>query len=239
MYLRSRPFYHYRPQCWAQAIGVSVKIVSTNVSTAKTVVHNGKEIKTGIFKKPTPAEAVIEKLNIIGDEQADLVNHGGEHKAVYAFAAEHYSYWRGVLENSTLSAGRFGENFTVEGLAEDQIKIGDQLRFGTALLEVSQPRVPCFKLGIALDNKMAPNLFTKNYCTGVYFRVLQPGVAKTGDTVERVESQPHEVTVRALFQSFFDKDYSGAADVMAAALALDTLAPEWKSKLEKRLLAKG
>lgn len=212
-----------------------MKIVSTNISRAKTVQYNGKEIKTGIFKVPTTEPVAIEELNIVGDEQADLINHGGAHKAVYAFSAEHYDYWRGVLENGKLSAGVFGENFTVSDLSEDAIRIGDQLRFGTALLEVSQPRVPCFKLGIALGNKMAPNLFTRNYCTGVYFRVLEPGVAKTGDAVTLVKQSAHSISVRALFQSYFDKDFAGATDVLSEALGLDELAPEWKVKLTKRL----
>ena len=212
-----------------------MKIISTNISRSKTVLYNGKELKTGIFKVPTFDEVTIEKLNIIGDEQADLIYHGGEHKAVYAFSFNHYDYWKGVLENSNLSHGVFGENFTLSNLAEENVKIGDQFRFGTALLEVSQPRVPCFKLGIALNNKHAVKLFRKSYCTGVYFRVLEPGITKTGDTVLIEKKPTHGVTIKNLFQAYFDTCYAGAEQLFAEALALEELAPEWKNKLTKRL----
>lgn len=187
-----------------------MKIISTNISKSKTVLYNGKELKTGIFKVPTYDEVAIETLNIIGDEQADLIYHGGEHKAVYAFSFNHYDYWKDVLENRNLSNGAFGENFTVSNLSEENVKIGDQFRFGTALLEVSQPRVPCFKLGIALNNKNAVKLFTKNYCTGVYFRVLEPGITKTGDTVFFEKRSDHDVSIKNLFQAYFDRNYVGA-----------------------------
>lgn len=216
-----------------------MKIISTNISKAKTILHNGKEIQTGIFKVPTSDEVTIEKVNIIGDEQADLINHGGAHKAVYAFSFDHYDYWKGVLGNKNLSSGMFGENFTISGFSEDNIHIGDQFRLGTALLEVSQPRVPCFKLGIALDNKSAPKLFTQHYCTGVYFRVLVPGIAKTGDLVSIEKKTAHEISIKTLFQAYFDKKYVGSEAVLSEALDIDELAPEWKNKLNKRLSTKS
>jgi MOSC domain-containing protein YiiM len=216
-----------------------MKIISINISKPKVVLYNGKELKTGIFKVPTCDEVTIETLNIIGDEQADLVSHGGEHKAVYAFSFNHYDYWKDVLKNRNLSNGAFGENFTVSNFSEENAKIGDQYRFGTALLEVSQPRVPCFKLGIALNNKSAVKLFTKNYCTGVYFRVLEPGIAKTGDTVLIEKRAAHGVSVKNLFQAYFDKNYVGAEDLFSEALALKELAPEWKKKLAKKLSIKS
>jgi MOSC domain-containing protein YiiM len=212
-----------------------MKIISTNVSKAKTILHNGKEIRTGIFKVPTCDKVIIEKINIIGDEQADLINHGGEHKAVYAFSANHYDYWRSALKNNNLSSGMFGENFTISNFSEENINIGDQFRIGTALLEVSQPRVPCFKLGIALDNKEVLKLFTQNCSTGVYFRVLEPGMAKTGDTVSIEKKSTHEISIKKLFQAYFDKKYLGFEDILSEALALNELAPEWKDKLKKRL----
>lgn len=216
-----------------------MKIISTNISKSKIVKYNGKELKTGIFKVPTCDEVSIEKLNIIGDEQADLINHGGEHKAVYAFSYNHYDYWKSILENKNLSSGMFGENFTITDLSEEKLKIGDQLRFGTALLEVSQPRVPCFKLGIALNNNNAVKLFTKNYCTGVYFRVIEPGKAKTGDSVIIEKNSDHNVSVYNLFRAYFDRSYTGSEALFSQALALKELAPEWKSKLIKRLSVKS
>ena len=212
-----------------------MKIISTNISKVKTIIHNGKEIKTGIFKAPTGEEVLIGQLNITGDEQADLIHHGGEHKAVYAFCASHYAYWQGILGNDSLSSGMFGENFTISNLFEEDINIGDQLRIGTALLEVSQPRVPCFKLAIALNNKNILKLFTQNYCTGVYFRVLEAGVAKTGDSVLIEKKVAHGISIKTLFQAYFDSKFVGSKRIFTKALALKELAPEWKEKLEKRL----
>ncbi|NRA83807.1 MAG: MOSC domain-containing protein [Gammaproteobacteria bacterium] len=216
-----------------------MKIISTNISKIKTILHRGKEIKTGIFKAPTCDEVIIEKMNIIGDEQADRIHHGGEHKAVYAFSFNHYDYWKDILENNSLSSGMFGENFTISDLCEETINIGDQLRVGTALLEVSQPRVPCFKLGIALGNENVLKLFTQHYCTGVYFRVLEPGVAKTGDIVTVERKTTHDISVKKLFQAYFDRKYVGCEQILEQALLLDQLAPEWKEKLRKRLAIKN
>ena len=164
-----------------------MKIMSTNISKIKTLTFEGKEVTTGIFKNPTADEVIIEQYHIVGDEQADLKNHGGEHKAVYAFSFDYYDYWKSQLDNTQLTHGTFGENFTIANLDESKMMIGDQYRLGTALVEVSQPRVPCFKLGLALNNKEAVKLFTKSYRTGVYFRVLASGVAKTGDTLSLVK----------------------------------------------------
>jgi len=212
-----------------------MKIISTNISKIKTVVHNGKAIKTGIFKTPTNEPVVIEKLNIIGDEQADLVNHGGVDKAVYAFSHNHYAYWKHTLENDDLAVGAFGENFTISDLDEQNIHIGDHISVGTALLEVSQPRVPCFKLALALNNKQSLKLFTQYYHTGVYFRVLEPGMAKTGDAVTIVHKAEHNISVKTLFQAFFDKQYPDYESVLLAALELPELALEWQAKIKKKL----
>jgi len=213
-----------------------MKVISTNISKSKTIVYKGKPIQTGIFKVPTESEVVIAQMNIIGDEQADLVFHGGEHKAVYAFSWHHYAYWKNILARKDLPNGIFGENFTISNLCEEHIYIGDQLRIGSAILEVSQPRVPCFKLGIALDSKIIPKLFTQQYCTGVYFRVLKPGVVNAGDTVLVERKATHDISIKKLFQAYFDQSYVGAEEVYRQALALDTLAPEWQKKLQKKLL---
>ncbi|MBH0020857.1 MOSC domain-containing protein [Pseudoalteromonas sp. SWXJ133] len=216
-----------------------MKIISTNISKIKTLIHNDKEVRTGIFKTPTNEPVAIEKLNIIGDEQADLINHGGVDKAVYAFSHNHYEYWQKTLENENLSSGIFGENFTISDLDEANIHIGDHIRIGTALLEVSQPRVPCFKLAIALNNKNSLKLFTQHYCTGVYFRVLEQGVAKTGDSVVIEKKASHDISVKKLFQAFFDKKYVGYEDILLEALTLPELAVEWQEKLEKKLAIKS
>ena len=212
-----------------------MKIVSTNISKIKTTIHEGKEVQTGIFKEPVETELVIEKLSIKGDEQADLVNHGGVDKAVYAFSAGHYPFWEETLGVSALPPGSFGENFTVTDLNEENFNIGDQYRFGSALLEVSQPRVPCFKLGIALKNKQAPKLFIQNAETGVYFRVLESGKVKTGDSVVLEKKADNGINVKDLFRAYFDKEFNDSEHVLSVAYELDELAEPWKEILGKKL----
>lgn len=212
-----------------------MKILSINVSKPRIIQYGGKDVLTGIFKQAVSAEVFIGKLNLQGDEQADLKNHGGEHKAVYAFSASHYEYWRNALGEPELPFGSFGENFTVSNFSEERIRIGDEFQFGSAVLQVSQPRIPCFKLGIALNNKSAPKLFIKTYSTGIYFRVLTPGSVKTGDSIHLSKKSLHSITVKKVFQAYFDNKYSNAEMVLAEAIGLDELAPEWKEKIAKKL----
>ena len=212
-----------------------MKITSTNIAKVTTMMHKGKAIRTAILKQPTANEVTIERTHIIGDEQADLKWHGGEEKAVYGFSANHYPYWQQQLNNNNLSAGMFGENFTITDLAEDHINIGDRLRLGSALLEVSQPRDPCFKLALAIKDERILKLFTRHYCTGVYFRVLETGRAKTGDIVQCEHKADHGISVKKLFRAFYDNKYPEALSVMKTALALPELAPEWQEKLQSRL----
>ena len=212
-----------------------MKVISVNVSAAVKVEYDGETVSTGIFKKPLNNSVNVNSVGLNGDEQADLINHGGAYKAVYAFSSDHYEHWRKVLEKPSLQLGAFGENLSISNLNESQMCIGDQLRVGTCLLEVSQPRVPCFKLGIALGNTRAPKLFTKTFQTGVYFRVLEEGALVQGDDVVKTFSAPGSVSVETLFQAYFDKKYEGAEAVFLKALKLDSLAPEWKEKLIKRV----
>jgi len=127
-----------------------MKLLSVNVSQPKEVEHNGKTVTTGIFKEPVTGRVIVRKLNLDGDGQADLKHHGGEHKAVYAYPFEHYAFWRGELDRDDLTPGQFGENFTVEGMLEDEVHIGDVFRVGKALVQVTQPRVPCSKIGLKM-----------------------------------------------------------------------------------------
>jgi len=212
-----------------------MKVISVNVSAAVKVEYDGETVSTGIFKKPLSNSVNVSSVGLTGDEQADLINHGGAYKAVYAFSSDHYEHWRQVLEKPSLPLGAFGENLSISNLDESKMCIGDQLRVGTCLLEVSQPRVPCFKLGIALGNTRAPKLFTKTFRTGVYFRVLEEGALAQGDEVVKTFSAPGSVSVETLFQAYFDKSYEGAEAVFLQALKLDSLAPEWKEKLVKRV----
>ena len=212
-----------------------MELVSINISSIKTIELNGKKISTGIFKKPTAGSIYIGTENIAGDKQADLKNHGGKDKAVYAFSSDHYSYWASILKDPDLKPGAFGENLTISGLDEAQIHIGDIISIGKSLLEVSQPRVPCFKLGMALNNKNLPKLFIDHGATGVYFRVLEQGHIKPGDKVEVIKSEPSKVAVKSLFRAYFDNSFEEAINVIERAIDLSQLAEEWRGILPRRL----
>lgn len=171
----------------------------------------------------------------MGDQQVDLINHGGEHKAVYAFSTNHYDFWRNKLNNSDLSFGQFGENLTITALDEAILCIGDQLQIGNCRLEITQPRVPCFKLGIALDNTAMPKLFVQNGATGIYFRVLQAGSISVGDQLEITYQHPKQLSVQTLFKAYFDKDFVHSAEIMTIAASIDELSNEWREKVLSRL----
>ncbi len=192
-------------------------------------------IKTGIFKKPTIGPVYVSKTNLAGDQQADLKNHGGEHKAVYGFSSEHYFYWRKVLENNEMKLGIFGENLTISNFNESSLHIGDQLSIGQCILEVTQPRIPCYKLSIAVGNKNMPKMFVKNFATGVYMRVIDEGYIETGDDVNRVKLGKFQLSVKSLFRSFFDKNYEESQSIMEKAILIPELSLEWKEKLSARL----
>lgn len=212
-----------------------MQLLSINTSLPKLIKHNGSELMSGIFKQAISGSVFVSKQNIKGDGQADLDNHGGGHKAVYAFSADYYAYWQELLKNPGLKPGAFGENLTIIALDESALHIGDQLAIGEVVLEVSQPRVPCLKLGIALNNKNAPKLFIDTYSTGVYFRVVTEGYINTNDTISIVKRSPYAISVKALFKAFFDKSQDDANEVLAAGLEVPELSSEWREHIEKRL----
>lgn len=211
-----------------------MQVMSVNVARVREITFRGESHKTGIFKEAVTGPVAVNTLGLQGDRQCDLLNHGGEHKAVYAFALDHYAHWREALEKPGLGPGAFGENLSISGLDESAICIGDQLRIGTVLLEVSQPRVPCFKLGVALDDERAPALFTRHFYTGVYFRVVEEGQLKRGDGVAITHRHPAALSVHRLFRAFYDRDYQERNSLLAEAMKLDVLAPEWQHKLRTR-----
>lgn len=216
-----------------------MEVVSVNISTPIEVEYQGKTITTGIFKKPVEGSVSIRNHNFVGDGQADLINHGGTDKAVYTFSSDHYPHWRDVLKTQDLAPGTFGENLTISKLDESELHIDDQLSIGSCVLEVSQPRVPCFKLGIAVNSKTMPKLFTQNFETGVYFRVLQEGSITAGDQVSVTQQDPSKISIKALFQAYFDKKFKGSQDIFERALLIPALADEWRNHLSARLARKS
>jgi len=213
-----------------------MNLLSINTTLPTKIEYQGRIISTGIFKKPVTGPVFIAKDNLNGDQQADLKNHGGEHKAVYAFSSDHYPYWSKVLQNSELKPGIFGENLTISGFDETSLNIGDQLGVGHCILEVTQPRVPCFKLGIAVGNMNMPRLFIENFATGAYLRVLQEGFIEAGNAVEVIKEGQFKLSIQSVFRAYFDKEYRQPVSVMQKALLLPELSTEWRKKLSVRLV---
>ena len=208
-----------------------MRLISINTSRSTHVEYQGKIISTGIFKKPVTGKVYVAKKNLQGDQQADLKKHGGEHKAVYAFSFDHYEYWAKVLRQTDLSRGIFGENLTISGLDEANLHIGDQLSIGECVLEITQPRVPCHKLGIAVGNKDMPRLFIEHFATGIYMRVIKEGFIESGNEVIVTKQSPSKVSVKSLFKASFDKNYQESKSVIAKALLIPELSPEWRKKI--------
>jgi MOSC domain-containing protein YiiM len=213
-----------------------MKLISVNVSLPRTVSIAHKPVTTGIFKEPVPGKVRVRTLGLAGDGQADLQNHGGIHKAVYSYPFEHYEYWSRELGRNDFISGQFGENLTVEGLTEDQVHVGDVFRIGQVLLEVTQPRVPCFKLAHKMALPTFPKLFAASGRTGFYHRVLAEGEIGAGDAIERVTTDPRGVTVRALMHlMYFDRTNFA---LMEKVVGIPALTPSWRDELNELLSAK-
>jgi MOSC domain-containing protein YiiM len=172
-----------------------MKLVSVNVGLPQEVIWKGKTVTTGIFKEPVEERVKVRFLNLDGDRQADLTVHGGLDKAIYVYPVEHYEYWRGELPEMELPWGMFGENLTTVGLLEDSVNIGDRFRIGTAEVMVTQPRMPCYKLGIKFGRANMVKQFLDSRLTGFYFSVLQEGEVGVGDAMELISRDENNVTV--------------------------------------------
>ncbi len=206
---------------------------SVNVSMPKDILHDGKDVTTGIYKEPVDGRVMLRSLNLDGDGQADLWGHGGAFRAVYVYSFENYGYWARELGRDDFTVGQFGENFTVEGMLEDDIRIGDVFRVGSALVEVSQPRVPCYKLAIKMGIEGFQNQFMASGRMGFYFRVLEEGEVGAGDSIELVRRAPGAMTVREINELlYFDKKNLDGA---ARALDMPALSHGWKGSFEERI----
>lgn len=213
-----------------------MQLISVNVSLPKEVHYKGENVTTGIFKDPLPGRVILRELNLDGDGQADLTVHGGVHQAVYAYPFEHYDYWKHTLSRQDLSYGQFGENFTVTGMMENQVHIGDIFRIGNAVVQITQPRVPCYKLAIKMNLPQFPKLFMASARTGFYLRVLQEGEVGAGDVIERIESAPEKMTVQEIFYLAF-RDHDNR-EALSRVLRLVGLSPGWHSMFAERLAAR-
>lgn len=205
------------------------KLLSLNVGTLTQVQHGGQTVGTGIFKEPIDGRVVAGRRGLAGDRVVDQRVHGGEHKAIYAYPSEHYPVWAEELGRDDLAYGQFGENFTTEGLTEETAHIGDRFRVGGALVEVTQPRVPCFKLGIKMGDPMFPQRFLESMRCGFYFRVLEEGEVGVGDALELVEPGPEQISIRQIYTlRFVDHEKK---DEIKRALSIPALSGEWRQEL--------
>lgn len=212
-----------------------MKLVSVNVSRPIDV-RNGKDlVRTGIFKKPVAGPVAVGPTNLEGDGQADLENHGGEHKAVYAYSLDHYAYFREALGRDDMPYGQFGENLTISGLDETRSFLGDHLRIGSAEFAVTQPRVPCFKLGIRFGDATVPKLFSRSLRTGFYLMVLREGTIQAGDEVELAQRGEGEVRIDQLYEALVRPKGKDVTAILARALEVAELAPAWRAAIREKL----
>lgn len=222
MYLYAMVFYLYR-----------MKVIATNLGKPTKIQWNGKEEVTGIYKYPTTAPLLLMSTDVVNDTVIDRKHHGGTSKACYLFSADVYAYWKDLYPTLEWNWGMFGENLTVQGLNEATIRIGDIYKIGTAIVQVSQPREPCYKLGIRFGNQQILKQFIDHNRPGTYVRILQEGTVKTGDIFTLVEQSKNELTVQDFYKLLFAKE----KDTYLVKLAVNNTAlPEKKrTRLAKYL----
>ena len=210
-----------------------MKLVALSVGGPREIEWQGATVRTSIFKDRVAGRRRVSGFNIDGDEQSDLSVHGGRYKAVYVYPSEHYPLWRLELSEPELAFGGFGENLTTEGLVEDDVCIGDRFRIGTAEFSVTQPRQPCFKLGIRRHRLDMVRLFHKSARSGFYFSIEREGDVQEGDAIEIVARDERRASIASLFRLM----YSDSPDVglLKIAAAHPALAPSWREDFSERL----
>lgn len=213
-----------------------MKLISVNVGLPRDIDWHGTTVSTGIFKQPVIGRVALRKLNLDGDRQADLTVHGGEFKAVYCYPIAHYDYWKKELPGRELPLAIFGENFTVDGLLEDAAHIGDQFSIGTAEVVVTQPRMPCYKLGIRFGDDGMVQRFLASGRSGFYVAVTREGDVGAGDEIKVISRDPNAVPISEINRLYVTKVYEDD-DVKVVQRALDVTAftESWKEYFRKRL----
>lgn len=211
----------------------NAKVISVCVGKPKLVVFNGTTIETAIFKTPVTGKVSLRKLNLDGDKQSDLTVHGGIDKALYSYPLEHYSWWKEQLPDVEFAHGKFGENLTTEGLLEQDVCIGDEFQVGTGVVKVSQPRLPCFKLGMKFGRPDVIKMFKQSGRSGIYFSVLEEGEISAGDSIKFLRGDGLGIGVQAVANLFNNRD---AVDPDFVQRALDSqLADQMKTFIASRL----
>ena len=209
------------------------RLLSVNVGLPRDVMWNGRPVRTAVWKSPVTGRRMVRTLNIDGDAQGDLAGHGGEHRAVFVYQMDSYHYWERFLGRNDFSFGQFGENFTVEGLPDDEVCIGDRYRIGEALFEVTQPRVTCYRVGIRMNEPKMPALLVSHRRPGFYFRVLQEGEVGAGDEIAKVADGPERITVAETDGLLYLPGPS--RDELQRALRVPALSKGWQSSFQAML----
>jgi ferredoxin-NADP reductase/MOSC domain-containing protein YiiM len=205
-------------------------LLSVNVGLPRDVTWNGKTVRTAVWKSPVTGRRMVRKLDIDGDAQADLAGHGGEHRAVFVYQMDSYHYWERFLGRSDFTFGQFGENFTVEGLLDNEVCIGDQYRIGDAIFEVTQPRVTCYRVGIRMNEPRMPALLVAHHRPGFYFRVLQDGEVGAGDDIVKIADGPEKITVADTDALLYLPGHS--SEQLQRALRIPALSKGWQSSFQ-------
>jgi len=209
------------------------RLLSVNVGLPQDVPWQGRTVHTAVWKQPVPGPQMVRRLNIDGDGQGDLAGHGGEHRAVFVYQIDSYRYWQQQLARDDFSYGQFGENFTVEGLADDQVRIGDRYQIGQALFEVTQPRVTCYRVGIRMNDPRIPALLVSHHRPGFYLRVLREGAVQAGDEIVPVAPGPEAMTVAEVDALLYLPGHSRQR--VAQALRIPALPDGWKASFRALL----
>jgi MOSC domain-containing protein YiiM len=212
-----------------------MKVLSVNVGLPKKVLFNGQTVTTAIFKDPVKDPIMLRKINLEGDKQADLTVHGGVDKAVYSYPAEHYDYWRKQFPNVDIIWGMFGENFTTEGLMEDTVNVGDQFQIGSAKLIATQPRMPCYKLGVRFGRMDVVRRFLASGRPGIYFKVLKEGQVQIGNKIETINRDKNNVTVKDIVRLYVTRDHLDNIETMRRAIKINALPAGWKYEFQQNI----
>ncbi len=209
------------------------RLISVNVGLPRDIEWRGRTVHTGIYKNPVRGRCRVSRLNLDGDGQGDLAGHGGEQRAVFVYQMESYRYWQEQLKRADFVHGQFGENFTIEGFEDDAVCIGDRYRIGSALFEVTQPRVTCYRVGIRMNEPRMPALLTSSGRPGFYFRVLQEGEVGAGDEIVKIGEAGERMTVREINALLYFPDH--ARDQLERALRIEALSAGWRASFEALL----
>ena len=213
-----------------------MKIVSLNVGMPREVLWHGRSVTTGIFKEPVAGRMALRKLNLDGDRQADLTVHGGEYKAVYCYPVEHYSFWKKELPGRELPMGMFGENFTVHGLLEQEVHLGDRYSLGSAEVVVTQPRLPCYKLGVRFASDDMVKRFLASGRSGFYLAVTREGEVGVSDAITVISRDANAVPVSEITRLYVLKRW-GTEELasLRRALQIAALPEDWKEYFRERM----